>query len=311
MLRARRWSVGPGSWCGTALVLVLFGCMGGGPSNGSAAVAALPPAAGGFSSPQRVTITGYSGDAMEPFITRDGKALLFNDSNGGPVTKLYWASRIDDRSFQFQGAIGGVNGPGLDAVPSMDDSGNLYFISNRSYDTSLSTLYQGTFRSGSVSSVTLVPGISLRTPGIVTFDAEVSADGGTMYVAEGPFAAGGTPRSAQIVLAHGSAQRGFVRDPQSASILKNVNTVAVQYAPATSVSGLEMLFTRLDASGPGIYDATRPDTSSPFGTAVKIDAISGFSEAPSITSDGKTVYYHHRDADGFHIYCVTRTIAGP
>jgi len=32
----------------------------------------------GFGAPQRVTIRGYDGHAMEPFLTRDGRYLMFN-----------------------------------------------------------------------------------------------------------------------------------------------------------------------------------------------------------------------------------------
>src|ERR671926_14237 len=35
----------------------------------------------GFGTPQRVTIRGYDGEAMEPFITRDGRYLFFNNRN--------------------------------------------------------------------------------------------------------------------------------------------------------------------------------------------------------------------------------------
>jgi hypothetical protein len=42
---------------------------------------------------------------MEPFITRDGHFLFFNNSNNPRVdTNLYWATRIDDLTFQFAGS---------------------------------------------------------------------------------------------------------------------------------------------------------------------------------------------------------------
>ena len=43
---------------------------------------AKPPGTPGgeFTHPQRVTIRGYNGDAMEPFLTRDGRYLFFNAS---------------------------------------------------------------------------------------------------------------------------------------------------------------------------------------------------------------------------------------
>lgn len=37
-----------------------------------------------FADPERVTIQGYDGDAMEPFLSRDGRFLLFNNRNDPP-----------------------------------------------------------------------------------------------------------------------------------------------------------------------------------------------------------------------------------
>ena len=100
-----------------------------------------PPAFTEFSNPEMVQILGYddndgnSNDAMEPFISRDGNYLFFNSSNAAPTTSLFWATRINDVTFQYQGEMGGeVNSSGpLDAVASMDSNGIFYFITTRSY----------------------------------------------------------------------------------------------------------------------------------------------------------------------------------
>jgi hypothetical protein len=56
------------------------------------------------SQPERVTIRGYKGEAMEPFITRDGRYLFFNNLNDPAVnTNLYYAERVDDLTFEFRG----------------------------------------------------------------------------------------------------------------------------------------------------------------------------------------------------------------
>ena len=78
-----------------------------------------------------MTIEGYSQDAMEPFISPDGNYLFFNNSNSLPQTNLYYATRIDDVTFQFQGEIGGANATGLNAVPSMDVNNIFYFVSTQ------------------------------------------------------------------------------------------------------------------------------------------------------------------------------------
>src|SRR5262249_31345702 len=93
-----------------------------------------------------VAISGNGQDAMEPVLTRDGKVLFFNNSNAPTVdTNLFWATKGDDLTFQLEGEIGGVDGPALNAVTSMDLNHPFYFVSTRSYDTTLSTIYSGNY----------------------------------------------------------------------------------------------------------------------------------------------------------------------
>src|SRR5919201_5647869 len=125
----------------------------------------LAPEYHAFSAPQRVAIRGYSGEAMEPFISRDGRYLFFNNRNDARDTNLYYAERVDDVTFDYRGELKGANSPVLDAVPSMDSEGNFYFISTRSYFQTLSTLYRGRFRAGVVTEVELMAGVSLRRAG--------------------------------------------------------------------------------------------------------------------------------------------------
>jgi WD40-like Beta Propeller Repeat len=241
---------------------------------------------------------------MEPFISRDGKYLFFNNSNAAPTTKLYWATQIDPLTFQFQGEIGGVNTAMLDAVPSMDLSGNFYFISTRSYAQNLSTVYRGVFANGNVSAIGPVPGISAPMTGLVDFDEEISADGNTLYFTEGELNGSGPPKTAQIIVATRGAG-SFARSPQSATIMQQINTNTLNYAADTSASELELFFTRLDPAGPAIYSAARPDAAVAFGTPTKIAAITGFVEAPSLSPDGKSLYYHKKESQ-FVVYRVTR-----
>ncbi|HEY0757738.1 MAG TPA: hypothetical protein VGD59_00630 [Acidisarcina sp.] len=259
-----------------------------------------------FSDPRTVTIKGYSGDAMEPFLSRDGRYLFFNNLNDPSVnTDLYWAERIDDLTFQFKGEVGGVNTPALEGVASMDRAGAFYFISPRSYDRTASTIYRGRFEAGSVSGVGLVPGVSSGRPGIVNFDAEISADGETLYFVESQFDRHGHPRNAKILFARRSGD-AFIRAGESDRVMQSINSRALNYAPATSASGLEIFFTRVDFMGPAIYSASRADTGSPFGPPRKIEAISGFVEAPTISPDGRSLYYHRKEGGHFVICRVTR-----
>jgi Tol biopolymer transport system component len=272
------------------LCAALCGC-GGSPGSGASS---QPTTYNAFSSPIPVTITGYSGDAMEPFISKDGQYLFFNNRNDPNVdTNLYYASRVDDQTFTLLGPVPGANSPQLDAVASLDTLGNFYFISTRSYSTSLSTVYSGAFTASGISSVAVVPGISPQKSGIVNFDAEVSADGQTLWFDDGDYSTGSLT-AASIVIAD---RRGatFVRNANSPTLLATVNSSDLNYAPSISVDGLELFFTRASiAAGatPAIYRATRTDTNSAFAAAELVTGASGFVEAPSLSADGHLLYFH-------------------
>src|SRR5713226_6084581 len=121
-----------------------------------------------FHTPEDVAITGYGWEAMEPFLSRDGCYLLFNNRNEPPAnTNLHWAERVDDLTFSYLGEIPGVNTEALEGVPSMDQEGNLYFVSTRSDQQSFSTIYRAQVKNGVAGTPELVDGVSRRTPGWV------------------------------------------------------------------------------------------------------------------------------------------------
>jgi Tol biopolymer transport system component len=245
-----------------------------------------------FDHPERVVIRGYDGHAMEPFVTRDGRYLLFNNLNDPSVnTNLHYAQRIDDLTFQYRGELTGVNTPALEGVPTMDRHHVLYFVSPRSYDKTFSTIYRGSFANGGVSGVELVPGISRKEPGIVNFDVEVSPDGKVLYFVDSRFARGG-PQTADIVIAErrGSA---FQRAGNSDHLMQHVNSEALEYAPCISADGLTLFFTRARAGmagGPAIYLATRNSTTEPFGKPLRLAALEGFFEAPTLSPEERSLY---------------------
>ncbi len=264
----------------------------------------------GFTDPQPVTIRGYSGSAMEPFISGDGRYLLFNTSNVSPnIPALEYATRVDAQTFSYQGQISGANDPGvLSGTPTMDEEGNLYFVSTRSYSQTLSTIYTGQFASGQVTDVRLAPGVSAASAGIVDFDVDVSPDGNSLYVSVGQFDGGSGPQNSSIVLFDKEGS-GFVADPDSARILHAVNSKKMlDYAASISSDGLELFFTRASPSGsvPTIYRAVRTRIGRPFGHVQMVAAITGFAEAPSLSADGSTLYYHLLVGDQFDIETVTR-----
>ncbi len=271
-----------------------------------------------FGNPEMVQILGYddnqgnSNNAMEPFISRDGNYLFFNNSNTATDTNLFWATRIDDVTFQFQGEIGGVNSTSLDAVASMDANDQFYFITTRSYFNKhagrLATIYSGPFLSGNVATVGPVKGVASPAVGLVDFDAEISADGNTLYFTQGDFFTSSLD-STKMMFATRKGDH-FAVSPNSASIMAKINDRYFNYAPDTSASELEFFFTRTNPKvGPAIFVATRASKSKPFGTPQQIEAITGFAEAPSISPDDQSLYYHVKNASGvFVINRVTRTL---
>jgi hypothetical protein len=261
-----------------------------------------------FSKPERVMIRGYSDHAMEPFVTRDGRYLIFNNSNHPSInTNLHYAERIDDLNFEYKGEVAGVNTPSLEGVPTIDKNGAFYFVSTRSYKETLSTVYQGRFSGGVVTGVKIVDGISDKTPGRVNFDVEVSADGRTLYFVDGVFSGKPIPDRADIAIAVRSGDV-FRRLSRSAELLQNINTNALEYAACISSDELELFFTRVGKNGPAIYRSTRKTSEKPFDQPERIAAIKGFAEAPALSADGRSLYYHLKDGERFVIYRVARSL---
>ena len=97
-----------------------------------------------------MTILGYRASAMEPFVSLDGRYLLFNTTNVAPaIPALQFAVRSGPRTFTYGGPIRAANQPGfLSGTPSMDRNGTLYFVSTRDYAARLATVYAGRFDSG-------------------------------------------------------------------------------------------------------------------------------------------------------------------
>jgi hypothetical protein len=290
---------------GLLLAVTVAGC---GETSASAAQRrrAVSPGGSGvdFSNPESVTIRDYDSDAMEPFITRDGRYLLFNDSNApGRDTNLHYAERIDDVTFEYRGEIEGINSAALDGVATVDASNTIYFVSTRSYGQTLSSIYRGTFQAGAVRDVALISGISKNVPGAISFDVEVSADGETLYLSDGVFAGGPVPLSADLAAAvreNGEVER------VSSDLFSNVNTDALEYAACLSVNRLELFFTRLTGTDAVIYHSVRSDRMHRWSPPQRVAAISGFAEAPALSPDGRSLYYHALRGSRFVVERVQR-----
>jgi hypothetical protein len=273
---------------------------------------------GAFSNPQAVTIEGDHGSAEEPFITPDGRYLLFNSSEAEPDFSLEYASRVNAQTFEYEGEIlgEGVNEPSsLSGTPSLDREGDLYFVSTpRSYFETLSSIYTGHFSGGVVTGVHLVSGVSGESLGKVDFDVGVSPDGSALYVSVGQFGEDGGPTNARIVTFERDGA-SFTENPDSEAIMRTVDeTATLNYGASVSYDGLELFFTAASPAigrPPGIYRATRASLDQPFGNVERIAAITGFAEAPSISADGTTLYYHEEVGSEFVIETVTRAAGSP
>ena len=258
--------------------------------------------------PTRVTITGYVDQTMEPFVTRDGHYLLFNNSNNPAVnTDIHYARRQDDYTWLYLGKVSGLNTPALEGCPTLDRTGRLYFVSTRSYPKTLCTIYSGQFLNGVVSDVQIVESISRKEAGIVNFDVDVSSDGKTLIFVDSRFQPGHGPQDAVLVLARWDGSK-FVRDSDGARLLASVNGSGLVYAPTLSADTLTLYFTRFDPlsvyKAPQIYRSTRPAVDSAFGPPVHLAGLGEYVEGSALSADGNLLYYHRKDGDMFHLYAV-------
>lgn len=266
-----------------------------------------------FANPRRVNIKGNPYNAMEPFITRDGKILFFNSyKDDTPKTNkdIYYATRIDDVTFQFKGEVKGINSNEVDGVPTLDIHNNFYYVSTVDYSkkNNFATVYKGIYLNGQVKNISVVPELSLEKPGWLNMDIEISADGQTLYSTQTLFKGNTWPVKSYFFSAR--LEKGlFKTNEDSEMIFSEINTDNLEYAASISTDELDLFFTRADINnGPSFatYYASRPNKSAPFGKPTKINAIAGFSEAPAITNDGQLLYYHKQDAGRFYIYVLER-----
>lgn len=262
---------------------------------------------------QPVRIEGYADEAMEPFLSRDGRFLFFNTRNDpGANTNIHFAEASSpearDSEFIYRGILGGTVSYALDGTPTMSADGRFCFVSPRDYRRALITVYCGTFDGERVNGVQPQSTLPAERLGRLIFDVELASDGQTMIFAEGTFSDDDAPDDADLYLAV-PGKRGFIRSPDSAKILANVNTDNLEYAPSLSADGLDLYFTRVTGiwlfRKPRIFHARRNGLDAPFGKPVQIEAIEGFVEGPSIAADN-TLYFHRRLEDRYAIWRLTR-----
>jgi hypothetical protein len=265
---------------------------------------------------EAVMVDGYDGHAMEPFLSRDGTLLFFNNRNDpADQTELHVARRISDLHFAYVGPVEGANSSGLDGVASMDRTGHFYFISTRDYDATGNTLWTGRWTGRAVSGVTpMATDFTPRRLLRLNIDMEISADGDTLYVAENRWdLLRNALASSDIAMARRVSGR-FERLANSDALLARINTGALEFAPSTSADERTLYFTRLnmrafrrgDANAFMTFVSTRRDRTMPWGEPRRIAAITGHAEAPTSSVDGCALYFHQLVDGRFRLFRTQR-----
>jgi len=248
----------------------------------------------------RVTITGYTGIVTTPFLTRDGTYLIF--SNGD----LHYASRITDSEFVYKGEItsvgttyGGVNTASSETYPSLDNSGNFYFYSDRP-GLPYTNTYRGTFSAGVVNNAEQFLGVSEGS--IRSKDVDVQSDLTGDYLYYFHFQSGGGSWGKSLRMAKKSGTGydyyccPFLQDVAKAHM--DVYGVGIEeFEPSISGDGLQIFFVRrtvlVNNGEPSSYNiiwAKRNATDEAFGFPVVI-GLRGDAKSPALSADGKILYF--------------------
>ncbi len=276
-----------------------------------------------FGTPVEVEIIGYNGDSMEPFISRDGKYLFFNNLNSSLLpngnfndTNIFFAERINYDTFKFRGAIKGAdtdcisNKNELEAVPSMDNYYNFFFINtinylNKNSPYYMKSLFKAKFSSGELKKISSVKLIfhEKRNINNLIFGAEISCDGNIIYFSDGVFRKKSLPRKADIKFAIKRKDGSFEVPTEYKKILKNINTSALEYAPSVSCDMKELYFTRFEKNRFRIFYSLRDTRDGIWQKPIEIKKIRGkITEAPSIDTEKRFLYFHQKVDGVFRIF---------
>ncbi len=264
-----------------------------------------------FGAPKEVAIQGLTFDAMEPFISSDGQMLLFNNLNDGVNTKLYYTTKVDDATFNFEGELQGANQstpPHLDAVADLDALGNFYWTSTRDYPAQLNNLFHGSLdaNTGTVDNIGRVAGdFNKNTPGWLVMDHGISLDGQFLYFNNARFDDSSCqgPCETTLGVAQKNSDGSFTTLPNSSEILQNITDGAyIYYAPCISSDNLELYYTRFEkgnVTAETLFEicvAVRSDSKGVFSVPKVLfsETIGELIEAPTLTIDKSKMYYHQK-----------------
>lgn len=267
----------------------------------------------------KVTINGYTLDAMEPHISPDGNALFFNSLNSGGTTSLYYAGRVNDSTFNLVGPMPVVNEtvtPYLNAVASLDTNDTFYWVSLRGYPTNINNLHRVTFGTSGPTNFGRVYGnFNVNAPGYLIMDAAISYEGNYLYYCNAYFnsCAFGMPCASRMGVAAKVNDSTFNYLPNTNSIFANVNdTSYIVYAPFVTPDGLELYFSRALIGVPQteVCVSVRSNTLSAFSTpTTMITSLNNVPEAPTLTTNKNVLYYHKKSGGVFNIFMKYKTLS--
>ena len=267
----------------------------------------------------KVTVNGYTLDAMEPHISPDGNALFFNSLNSGGTTSLYYAGRVNDSTFNLVGLMPVVNEtvtPYLNAVASLDTADTFYWVSLRGYPTNINNLHRVTFGTSGPTNFGRVYGnFNVNAPGYLIMDAAISYEGNYLYYCNAYFnsCAFGMPCASRMGIAQKVNDSTFNYLPNTNSIFANINdTNYIVYAPVVTPDGLELYFTRalIGVAQTEICVSVRSNTLSAFSTpTTMISSLNNLPEAPTLTTNKNVLYYHKKSGGVFTIFMKYKTVS--
>jgi Secretion system C-terminal sorting domain/WD40-like Beta Propeller Repeat len=276
-----------------------------------------------FGSEIPVTINGLSFDAMEPSISADGNYIFFNSLNNGITTSLYYASKVNDSTFNFVGALAGANqtiSPRLDAVASSDSANNFYWTSLRNFPTQFDNCFYGSFNGTDVINIGRVHGtFYIYTIGWLMMDASINYKGDLLYYTNAFFGptytgCGGVPCLGKLGIAQKQNDSTFNKLSNSDGIMQNINdTNYVVYAPNISKNGLELYYTRFLKSnlslGTQICVSVRNNLADTFSLPAIFLPFSLLTpEATTLTSDQSKIYYHKKSGGFYQLFLRYRNL---
>ena len=269
-----------------------------------------------------VTISGLTFDAMEPSISTDGNYIFFNSINDGITTSLYYATKVNDSTFTYTGALTGANQtitPRLDAVASSDSANKFFWTSTRNFPTQFDNCFHGTFNGTDVVNIGRLHGtFYIYSAGWLMMDAEINFSGNLLYYTNayfGPTYAGcsGIPCKSKLGVAQKQNDSTFNKLINSDGIMQNINdTNYVVYAPNISKNGLELYYTRILKNnvsvGTQICVSLRTNLSDTFSLPSIFHPFSTLMpEATTLTSDQSKIYYHKKSGGLYKLFLRYRT----